>query len=355
MKIESNTTLLAPQANEQNALALGRYMDLAMDAYAPNTLRAIQSDLRVWSAWCAANKVQLFPATTEAIVWFVQAQGETGKAVSTIRRYVASLAKIHDAAEIDPNPAAHKHVTLALKALARQQAQESSKTPGRGQAQAIRYEQLREILAGIEEAAEQARDETARLIALRDAALLSLMYDSGRRRSEAARVRAEHIEDGQDNDGSGLLYLPWSKTDQEGEGTYSYLRPDTMRRIQQWMEASGIRSGPLFRAVGVKESAFQTDENARPLSSHSINQIVKKWAARAGIFGVSGHSLRIGFAQDLVAAGESTIAVMQAGGWKTERMPAHYARKLEAASGAMARLAKKQARETGKDASPHPD
>jgi hypothetical protein len=50
----------------------------------------------------------------------------------------------------------------------------------------------------------------------------------------------------------------------------------------------------------------------------------------------SAHSLRVGMAQDLVEDNASTDAVMQAGGWTSERMVARYTRKLRAKAGAVA-------------------
>ena len=62
---------------------------------------------------------------------------------------------------------------------------------------------------------------------LRDRALLSVAYDSLCRRSELVAANVEHVE--LMSDGSGILFLPRSKTDQEGQGAYRYLAPDMMR------------------------------------------------------------------------------------------------------------------------------
>ena len=88
---------------------------------------------------------------------------------------------------------------------------------------------------------------------LRDRALLSVAYDSLCRRSELVAADVEHVE--LMSDGSGTLFLPRSKTDQEGQGEYRYLAPDTMRHLSAYLEASGHKDGVLFRAplVGVDE------------------------------------------------------------------------------------------------------
>src|SRR5205823_3905672 len=78
---------------------------------------------------------------------------------------------------------------------------------------------------------------------------LSLAYDTGLRVSELVRVACQHIA--VDRDGSGVLTVPRSKTDQEGQGAYAWLSPDTVRRVTAWQSSSAVTSGPLFRRVGV--------------------------------------------------------------------------------------------------------
>jgi hypothetical protein len=71
-----------------------------------------------------------------------------------------------------------------------------------------------------------------------------------------------------------------------------------------------------------------------------VPRILKGLAARAGIEAgrISGHSCRVGMAQDLVAAGAELPAVMQAGRWKSPTMPARYAEKVLPRRGAVARF-----------------
>ena len=59
---------------------------------------------------------------------------------------------------------------------------------------------------------------------------------------------------------------------------------------------------------------------------------------------LTGHSARVGTAQDMVAAGFSLAEIMQAGGWKTPDMIARYSEHLQARNGASAKLAALQNR-----------
>ena len=52
----------------------------------------------------------------------------------------------------------------------------------------------------------------------------------------------------------------------------------------------------------------------------------------------SGHSLRVEAAQDMAAVGTGTAAILQAGGWKDQRMVRRYIRRLGALEGWMAPL-----------------
>ena len=60
---------------------------------------------------------------------------------------------------------------------------------------------------------------------------------------------------------------------------------------------------------------------------------------------VSGHSVRVGATQDLLALNVDLASVMREGRWKTVRMPMRYGEHVMAARGGMARAAKEQGRE----------
>jgi hypothetical protein len=60
---------------------------------------------------------------------------------------------------------------------------------------------------------------------------------------------------------------------------------------------------------------------------------------------VSGHSIRVGATQDLLALNIDLASVMQAGRWKTNRMPMRYGEHVLAARGGMARAAEAQGRD----------
>ena len=108
----------------------------------------------------------------------------------------------------------------------------------------------------------------------------------------------------------------------EGRGAVLYVGEPTMRRIAAWRVAAGLDDGPLFRRIRRGESV-----GGSALSDRAARSIIKARAADAGIEGrVSGHSLRIGAAQSLTAAGAGLVELQQAGRWDSPSMPAHCGR-----------------------------
>ena len=134
-------------------------------------------------------------------------------------------------------------------------------------------------------------------------------------------------------DGSGTVTVRRSKTDQEGRGHVRYLGPPTVAAVQSWLGRASIIEGALFRSVN------KAGATGRRLDVRSIRRIIQRRAADAGVTGrVSGHSLRVGAAQSLAAAGAGLVELQQAGDWQAPTMPAHYARHQLAARGAVAKL-----------------
>lgn len=103
-------------------------------------------------------------------------------------------------------------------------------------------------------------------------------------------------------------------------------------------QSAGGADGALFRSVG-KAGAV-----GGPLDPGDVARVFKAMAASAGISpelvaAISGHSSRVGAAQDQVRHGVELPAVMQAGGWTSPAMVARYSAKLEARRGGAAKLA----------------
>ncbi len=171
------------------------------------------------------------------------------------------------------------------------------------------------------------------LVGLRDAALVRVASDALLRVSEVAAVRVEDVETAED--GSGRLTVRRSKTDQDGKGATLYLGAPTMLAVRKWRAAGNVAEGPLFRRVWGRSNTVGADA----LTGRTVRRVLRRRAEAAGVEGrISGHSARVGSAQDLAAAGEELTELMNAGRWQSPAMPAHYAQGQLAGRGAVARL-----------------
>ena len=158
------------------------------------------------------------------------------------------------------------------------------------------------------------------LAGYRNAAVISVGYDTLCRSSELTAIRIEH-PDFQRN-GSRIL-IPRTKSDVAGGGRIAHLSPLTAGYLRRWIDASQLSSGPLFRALHLDRVS------EGPLCTSSIRRIVKRALRQAGyscaeIGEISGHSMRIGAAQDMMVAGFDALAIMQAGGWKSTNVVLRY-------------------------------
>ena len=60
------------------------------------------------------------------------------------------------------------------------------------------------------------------------------------------------------------MFLRRSKTDQAGEGSYVFLSPETITRIERWLEVSTITTGSVFRAVVRRVRELNRGRPSRP-------------------------------------------------------------------------------------------
>ena len=276
-------------------------------ALAPATVRAIAADTRLFAAWCSEHGLSSLPATAATMAAYLDACAAGGKSAATIRRYAATIAAHHRAAGYD-SPTHDEHVRMVLRRIMRTLGTRQE------QARAMTRELLDAVLTAI-----PPHDPRGP----RDRSMLMAAYDAMARRSELAAMRAEDLT--RADDGSGTILIRRSKTDQDGEGHLAYLAPDTMRALDAWL--AGRAQGLIWG-----------------ISDGQIARMVERRGLDAGIRRLSGHSARVGAAQDQAAAGCELPEIMQAGRWNSPRMPARYIEQQTAAKSASAKLAKKQGR-----------
>ena len=175
----------------------------------------------------------------------------------------------------------------------------------------------------------------ATLLDTRDVALLRVARDLLARREELSRLTVADVTFAED--GTATVSLRRSKTDQEGEGHVGFLGADAASALRAWLRRAQIGDGPLFRAMH-RSGLVRTTA----LPPADVARVIRRRAAAA--FGAdagarySGHSARVGMAQDLLAANASLAAIMEAGRWTTPTMVGRYTRALSATRNAVAQF-----------------
>jgi integrase len=288
--------------------------DLLEKSKAPNTRKAYASDMRSFSAWCAGRGAASLPAAPAAVVLYLRDLADRGRAPSTIKRHLSSISVAHQLAGYvgAANPARNPLVLTALDGL-RNELRGHRPT----QAAALRMDDLRAIIATIPDDIEGVRDK----------AIILIGFAGGFRRSEVSQLNREDIAV---TTGGFTVYVPWSKTDQAGEGDTiglpygSHLATCPVRAWQAWAalaDEAGMTAGPAFR-----DTRWNRINTAR-LGDRSISTMLARRAAAAGLDGAfSGHSMRAGFATEAFSNGVPEVTVMRHGRWKSSSVMRRYIR-----------------------------
>ena len=277
-------------------------------AYSENTLRGYRADFRIFEAWCKASDRISLPASPETVAVFLNAAPNT-ISTSTLRRRLASIRKIHRLFKLG-NPTEDEDVLIALRRAQRFRHRRPAQAFG--------------LTAGL-------RD---RLIAaclndlagLRDRALISIGYDTLCRRSELVALRVEDLT--RLPDGGMLALIRRAKNDPFGDGREGYVSIRSVELLDKWLQAAAIDEGWVFRRI-----VFD-GPGSNALHPHSVGRILKQRASAAGssadvVEAISGHSMRVGAAQDMMAAGMGLLPIMKTGGWKSANVVARYVQNVD--------------------------
>jgi integrase len=116
------------------------------------------------------------------------------------------------------------------------------------------------------------------------------------------------------------ILLRKSKTDQVGSGHWIHLAEETTAAITSWLHSSEIKDGHLLRGINLGNNICPE------LGANQVSRIFKSLAQKAKlesdvVNAISGHSMRVGAAQDLLQQGASLPQIMVKGGWaKTDTL-----------------------------------
>ena len=267
-------------------------LDHINDAYAPNTIRAYRADFSEWISFCMKKGACPLPADPFVVFEFLLGLADRGNnRASTIRRKSASISAIHRYGYFE-DPTKHPEVKIATLKINRKLG--------------TRFKQARPIKRHILDKMLGVCGDDLR--GTRDRMVLLLAYTTLRRRSELTSLRVEDLT--LCGDGQGLILLRQSKTDQTREGVLLALDIETTFAVKHWIELTGINDGYLLRGIAGNRLNPTMDAG-------QINRVFKSLALKAKLDPkeISGHSTRIGAAQDLLDGGASIGQIMAKVGW----------------------------------------
>lgn len=338
---------------------------LAREGMGDNSLRALASDLGYLEAWCRAATGQPlpWPAPEPLLLKFVAhhlwdpVRRETDPAhgmpddvaaslrdadllrvdgphaPSTVRRRLSSWATLTGWRGLNGKfnaPSLRSALKLAVRASPRQRRRKSAKA-----VTADVLSALLQVCAG------------ERLVDVRDRALLLMAFGSGgRRRSEVATLRIEHLVE-QDpvatdpkNPDSPLLpcmrlNLSRTKTTEADDDAFVLLVGRPVVMIKEWLERAQIVDGAVFRAI---DRWGHLERKA--LTPQAVNLILKRRVAAAGLDPAlfSAHGLRSGYLTETARRGIPLPEAMQQSQHKSIQQASRYYNDAERHLGRAARL-----------------
>src|SRR5271163_4880125 len=245
---------LVPQPVLEGPLAaLLEWQAMAEGAYSANTLRAQKADGAIFQAFCESRSTPYLPSDPKTIRAFIDDRVKAGKKPATVKRYVATIARVHIAAGL-LNPCSSEAVRLGLKKMGRETSVRQD------QAHPLGWKEIKEFVdsAGVG------------LRADRERAMLCVAYETLARRGELVALEVKDVDF--HPDGTGIALIRRGKTDAEGQGRVAYLSRETVRWLRVWLEHAQISEAAVFRRL------IGQDQIGGPLNTGSIALIFKRVA-----------------------------------------------------------------------------
>jgi integrase len=304
----------ALQPHELSDVTAQAVADLLREGESLNTQLSYRSALRYWAAWYGIRygaQISL-PLPVACVLQFIVDHAQR----STPKGLVHELPLEIDAALVEagykgkPGPMAHNTLVHRLAVLSKAHQMRDVKNP-------CQDPKVRELLSRTRKAYAKRGELPKKKDALtkdplqlvlatcddslrgkRDRALLLFAWASGgRRRSEVAAADMKFLK--RQAPGAFSYELVFSKTNQSGVDRPENHKPvlgAAGAALDDWLSASGIHEGALFRRV------LKGGHLGGPMSPASVRDIVQARCLLAGVEGeFSAHSLRSGFVSEAAA------------------------------------------------------
>ena len=276
-----------------------------------STKKAYNSDWEDFEKFCKLKRYQSLPAKYETIgEYLVYLSDDKKRKPTTIERRISAILRKHRMNQ-HPLDTKHKFIRPTLEGIKVEKGTKTTKS------KPISIKILKKMIDSV---------NVDDIRSIRDKSLILIGFVGAFRRSELVNLDYEDIEDLFDTEGL-IIVIKKSKTDQKSEGK-KILIPYSensnycpVRKLQQWIQISQIRSGPLFRKIN-KSNLIQDSR----LSDKVVAMIVKEYLSNAGLDPkqYAGHSLRRGFATSAALAGASLDEIKRTTRHKSDKIVQEY-------------------------------
>ncbi|RYY75441.1 MAG: site-specific integrase [Gammaproteobacteria bacterium] len=280
-----------------------------------NTRRAYQSAVHHFEVEWGG----FLPATSDMVARYLVNYADS-LSINTLKLRLAGLAQWHNDQGM-PDPTKTPIVRKVLKGIrALHPAQEK-------QAKPLQLDQLEKVVAWLDEELSLAARIGNRQLILkysRDRAIILVGFWKGFRSDELSRLDVDFM---QLIPSEGLeFFLPFSKGDRESKGQIfkipALLKLCPVEAVADWLEVSGISSGPLFRRV--TRWGNLGEDSLHPSSFIPLLKSLFSLANVQDASEYSSHSLRRGFASWATDNNWDLKSLMQHVGWKDMRSAMRY-------------------------------
>ncbi|HHA1396890.1 TPA: tyrosine-type recombinase/integrase [Enterobacter hormaechei subsp. xiangfangensis] len=305
------------------------------DAFSENTMSQMLSVIRCWARWCEArNKTWLPGAPDDVREYLLYLKNDLGRAVSTVNQHQAMINKVHKHAGLQ-RPSDDMSVSLGMKAIRRRAMHAGEKV---SQAIPLHVEDVFRLA--------DVWEDSDKLSERRDLAFIGVAYSSLLRISNVARLRVQDLVFRPD--GSAIFDVGYTKTIDEPNSIAKVLPPEVAGWVRGWILMSCLSDKPesmLFSKVDRYNNAHPGSE---PMKRVNIEKLfARAWLAldlphQAGqrYRTWTGHSPRVGAAQDMAMRGKTLVEIMHEGTWKRPEQVLSYIRNIEADKSVMLDLIK---------------
>ena len=291
-----------------------------LESQRPTTRKVYSAAWDRFQAWAQNEGVTPLPADPVTVAAYLVHRDALGLSFASLAMDRKAISYFHRRAGL-PAPTASEGVKMTLAGVRNRAAERGRAEPR--QARGLREAGLEAITdtAHVPRVYRSGRTESPQAARWRgavDIAIVSVMRDALLRRGEAANMRWADVKFRRD--GSSRVIIRRSKTSNTPAVLYVGVRATAALKCIR-----PKKPAPRARVFGVRRG-------------RTISVRIAAVCREAGLGeGFSGHFPRVGMTQDLTANGAGLVAIMNAGRWKSERMPAHYARGEAAGLGAVAR------------------